>query len=153
MERNFNMEHTLIKKVEKEAQIDWKQVTMCSRNSSSAGRFQKQPPDVFLEISQIFTKTPVLESLFNKVAGVQVFFCEICEILRILILKKICERLLIKLTKDNLFHECALNFHQNVLFNISRWLFRNTTFSNSNKFEFLEIFLKHIFEFCFTILL
>ena len=42
---------------------------------------------MFLKISQIYRKTPVLVSLFNKVAGLKetlprVFSCEICEIFK-----------------------------------------------------------------------
>ena len=42
---------------------------------------------MFLKISQIYGKIPVLMSLFNKVAGLkeaptQVFSCEICEIFK-----------------------------------------------------------------------
>ena len=54
-----------------------------------------------LKIWQNSQENTVLESLFNKVAGLrketqtQVFFCEFCEILRTPILKNICKRLVL----------------------------------------------------------
>ena len=73
--------------------------------------FKKQPPEVFYICSWKFRiihkKTPVLEPLFNKVAGAQAykfikkrrqhmcFSANIAKFLRTSILKNICERLLL----------------------------------------------------------
>ena len=79
--------------------------------------FQKQPPEVFRKKSysqkfrNIHKKTPVFESLFNKVTGFQVsniitkrlqhrnFPVNIAKFLRTTILKNICEQLLLHFAK------------------------------------------------------
>ena len=54
---------------------------------------------LFLKFCNIHRKTPVLESLFNKVAGLRLqhrcFFVNIWKILSTTILKNICERLIL----------------------------------------------------------
>ena len=63
---------------------------------------QKQSPGAFYKKSSpykfrnIYRKTPVLESLFNKVAGLQAKF------LRTPILKNTCKRFLLKLKERNI---------------------------------------------------
>ena len=73
-------------------------------------KIQKQPPEVqkqspevfckkkvFLKISRKFhRKTPVLESFFNKVAGLQLFPVKFAKLLETPILKNICKRLLLE---------------------------------------------------------
>ena len=54
----------------------------------------------------------MLESLFDNVAGPQVFSCEVCEIFRTPILKNICQRLLLYYVFPNLF-EC-----ENIIFDV-----------------------------------
>ena len=59
---------------------------------------------VFLKIWEISQENTVLESLFKKVyqkeAPTEVFSCEISEILRTLVLKNICEQLLLILQRE-----------------------------------------------------
>ena len=54
----------------------------------------------------------MLESLFDNVAGPQVFSCEVCEIFRTPILKNICQQLLLYYVFPNLF-EC-----ENIIFDV-----------------------------------
>ena len=47
----------------------------------------------------------MLESLFNKIAGLQVFICQYCNLFRALILKKIYERLLLSVIRSDYLSE------------------------------------------------
>ena len=89
-------------------------ILICNKTTAEAYvQFQKWPPEVFckkgiLKKLQISKKTPLLESLLNKVAGLQVcnftkkrlhHRChpvKFVKYLRIPILKNICERLLLQ---------------------------------------------------------
>ena len=106
--------------------------------SSSVTPLQKQPPEVFYKKAALknfvisHRKTPVLESLFNKVADLQpvkkrlqyrCFPVNIAKSFRAAILKIICERLLLPL--ELFFKDFVDINYKNASFNIlkgSIWL-------------------------------
>ena len=93
---------------------------MKSRNTNASRPRKKQSLESFYKsrfsykLCNIYRKSPVLESLLNKVAGLeqvfrpaillmQVFSCEYCEILKTPILKIICVRLLLTRHTNNIY--------------------------------------------------